>query len=160
MGGFSLCLPISHFTPGGILCSETLSAFTMDFSFLALKECMNHRELLPIVGLPSVPRGRQSRREEWVSGRGLSIPFLGPRSHLSSSITGDAVCSLPEPLPPTPPPLPFLGPSPEMPCSVWYASLSLWGTSANQHSGDDSFQMIFQEQRNLLREERVALAKR
>lgn len=46
-----------------------------------------------------------------------------------------------------------------MPRSVWYASLSLWGPSANEHSGDDSFQMIFQEQRNLLGEERVALAK-
>jgi hypothetical protein len=26
---------------------------------------------------------------------------------------------------------------------MWYTPLSLWGTSANEHSGDDSFQMIF-----------------
>lgn len=39
--------PILPPPPPAILCSETLSAFTMDFSFFVLKDWMNHRVASP-----------------------------------------------------------------------------------------------------------------
>lgn len=89
------CLPLWAFC----VPRQSVSASTTDFYFLAPKECAGHRESC----LPSHPwasirvlRGRPSRREEWspstwLNGRFLSIPFLGPRSRLSSSISGHAV---------------------------------------------------------------------
>lgn len=119
-------------------CSETLSAFATDSPFPALKDhvvAASH-PCGPIDvarGPINVAQGKAKRGEKR-SGAPLrpeSLPCPVPSNSLSFSIPHDpapffarAIISHPT-LPPNP--RPFLGPSPEMPCSVWYTSLSLWG---------------------------------